>query len=121
MYVSILAGFKYTGNFQAAETIFSQLQRRIKALNSPQQLKLTIAHFNALLTVYASAKARRGTHPSDLAFYATQKDRILKEVARQQLTWDSYTFTALILGASTTEVYRSFAKTLNTFVIVCLL
>jgi pentatricopeptide repeat protein len=50
-------------------------------------LSISMASYNALLAVYAVSKV-----------LDDRADEILKEMEEKSLTWDSYTYTALMMG-----------------------
>lgn len=119
MYVSVISAFKFVRNVGAADIVFAQLGHRVKRmqaispsrttggwLTQPTQpvapLSITIAHFNALLSVYSAAKV-----------LDERKDEILASITEHGLAWDTHTYTSLIIGSTPDEILHLFASIMD--------
>ena len=104
MYVSVISGFRENRNVDAAELVLTQLKYRLSKANNilPSTsegdlrlgpLRLSTAHYNALLAVYSAAD-----------MLADHKDRIIAEMKTLGMRWDAHTYSAIISGSAHEEV-----------------
>jgi pentatricopeptide repeat protein len=97
MYVSVVSAFKFSRDTEGAEAVFDRLRLRVSNpfLHQSRPLTITIAHYNALLSVYSAAEQ-----------LSEHEARIISEVAGLGLAWDTHTYTSLIIGSPPTRVLQ---------------
>jgi pentatricopeptide repeat protein len=91
MYTSAIYAFRYQRNPDAAEAVFNTLKARATRypdlFPGKEPLTVSAASYNALLAVYAVSNE-----------LDDRGDKLLKEMEEKRLAWDSYTYTALMMG-----------------------